>query len=102
MIRISKDRRAARARRESRVGAGEAFGGGTDGGSAGGFPSLGPPMPVTLGHMADVTQLLDAAAAGDRKAAADLLPLVYDELRQVAAAPMAGEAPQPSLDTSRP
>jgi hypothetical protein len=32
--------------------------------------------------MADVTLLLDAAAAGDRKAAADLLPLVYDELRR--------------------
>jgi RNA polymerase sigma factor (TIGR02999 family) len=35
--------------------------------------------------MSDVTQLLDAAAAGDRKAAADLLPLVYDELRNLAA-----------------
>jgi hypothetical protein len=34
--------------------------------------------------MSDVTQLLDAAAAGDRKAAADLLPLVYNELRQLA------------------
>src|SRR5262245_13481841 len=32
--------------------------------------------------MPDVTQLLDAAAAGDQKAAADLLPLVYDELRK--------------------
>jgi hypothetical protein len=45
-------------------------------GSAVGFPSLGLPAPVTLGRMADVTHLLDAAAAGDRKAAADLLPLV--------------------------
>jgi hypothetical protein len=35
--------------------------------------------------MSDVTRLLDAAAAGDRKAAADLLPLVYDELRKLAA-----------------
>ena len=34
--------------------------------------------------MADVTQLLDAVAAGDPKAAADLLPLVYDELRAMA------------------
>src|SRR5438270_4530877 len=42
--------------------------------------------------MADVTFLLDAAAAGDRKAAADLLPLVYDELRKLAAARMADEA----------
>jgi RNA polymerase sigma factor (TIGR02999 family) len=41
--------------------------------------------------MSDVTRLLDAAAAGDRKAAADLLPLVYDELRLLAAARMAAE-----------
>ncbi|HJZ57966.1 MAG TPA: ECF-type sigma factor, partial [Gemmataceae bacterium] len=43
--------------------------------------------------MADVTQLLDAAAAGDPKAAAELLPLVYDELRKLAAAQLAGEKP---------
>src|SRR5262245_50090223 len=41
--------------------------------------------------MSDVTQLLDAAAAGDRKATADLLPLVYDELRQLAAQRVAQE-----------
>src|SRR4051794_15355553 len=41
--------------------------------------------------MADVTRLLDPAAAGDRQAAADLLPLVYDELRKLAAARMAIE-----------
>src|SRR5438876_1134216 len=47
--------------------------------------------------MADVTHLLDAAAAGDRQAAAELLPLVYDELRQLAAARMAAEAPGNTL-----
>ena len=47
--------------------------------------------------MADVTCLLDAAAAGDRQAAAALLPLVYDELRQLAAARMAAEAPGQTL-----
>src|SRR6516162_5106739 len=47
--------------------------------------------------MSDVTRLLDAAAAGDRRAAADLLPLVYDELRKVAAARMAAEAPGQTL-----
>jgi RNA polymerase sigma factor (TIGR02999 family) len=41
--------------------------------------------------MADVTALLDAAAAGDPKAAAELLPLVYGELRKLAAARMADE-----------
>jgi RNA polymerase sigma factor (TIGR02999 family) len=42
--------------------------------------------------MPDVTLLLDAAAAGDRQAAAELLPLVYDELRKLAAIRMANEA----------
>jgi RNA polymerase sigma factor (TIGR02999 family) len=50
--------------------------------------------------MSDVTRLLDAAAAGDRRAAADLLPLVYDELRQLAAAWMAAEAPGHTLDAT--
>jgi hypothetical protein len=48
--------------------------------------------------MSDVTRLLDAAAAGDRRAAADLLPLVYHELRQFAAARMSAEAPGHTLN----
>lgn len=48
--------------------------------------------------MSDVTRLLEAAAAGDRRAAADLLPLVYDELRKLAAVRLAGENPNHSLD----
>ena len=47
--------------------------------------------------MSDVTRLIDAAAAGDPKAAADLLPLVYAELRKLAAARMAAEAPDHTL-----
>jgi RNA polymerase sigma factor (TIGR02999 family) len=50
--------------------------------------------------MSDVTRLLDAAAAGDRKAAADLLPLVYHELRKLAAARMAFESPDHTLDAT--
>jgi RNA polymerase sigma factor (TIGR02999 family) len=50
-----------------------------------------------IGGMADVTRLLDAAAAGDPRAAAELLPLVYDEMRQLAAARMAAEAPGQTL-----
>ena len=50
--------------------------------------------------MSDVTRLIDAAAAGDRQAAADLLPLVYDELRKLAAARMAAEAPGHTLDAT--
>src|SRR4051794_20115181 len=57
-------------------------------------------MSVTLGRMSDVTRLLDAAAAGDRVAAADLLPLVYEELRKLAAARMAAEAPGHTLDAT--
>jgi RNA polymerase sigma factor (TIGR02999 family) len=50
--------------------------------------------------MTPVTQLLDAAAAGDRRAAADLLPLVYDELRKLAAARMAAESSGHTLDAT--
>src|SRR6476659_8497837 len=50
--------------------------------------------------MSEVTRLLDAAAAGDRKAAADLLPLIYDELRKLAAARMAAERPDHTLDAT--
>jgi RNA polymerase sigma factor (TIGR02999 family) len=47
--------------------------------------------------MSDVTRLLDAVAAGDRRAAADLLPVVYEELRKLAATRMAAEAPGQTL-----
>src|SRR5262245_335102 len=50
--------------------------------------------------MADVTQLLEAAAGGDRMAAAELLPLVYDELRKLAAARMAEEKPGHTLQAT--
>ena len=41
--------------------------------------------------MRDATQLLQAASAGDPRAAAELLPLVYDELRRLAAHRLASE-----------
>lgn len=47
--------------------------------------------------MSEVTRLIEAAAGGDRKAAAELLPLVYDELRALAAARLAVEAPGHTL-----
>jgi RNA polymerase sigma factor (TIGR02999 family) len=50
--------------------------------------------------MSDVTRLLEAASAGDRKAAAAILPLVYDELRKLAAAKMAAENPDHTLDAT--
>jgi RNA polymerase sigma factor (TIGR02999 family) len=50
--------------------------------------------------MSDVTRLLDAAAAGDPKAAADLLPLVYDELRKLAAARISREKPGQTIQAT--
>ena len=47
--------------------------------------------------VADVTQILAAAEAGDPNAAAALLPLVYDELRKLAAARLADEKPGQTL-----
>src|SRR5262245_59303224 len=41
--------------------------------------------------MSDVTQLLNAIDAGDPKAADQLLPLVYEELRRLAVVRMANE-----------
>ena len=39
--------------------------------------------------MSDVTRILKSIEDGDPKAAEELLPLVYDELRKLAAAKMA-------------
>jgi RNA polymerase sigma factor (TIGR02999 family) len=50
--------------------------------------------------MADVTRILEAAASGDPKAAAELLPLVYAELRGLAAARMAAERAGHTLDAT--
>ena len=50
--------------------------------------------------MSPVTQLLDAAAAGAPQAAADLLPLVYDELRKLATVRLASEKPGQTLQAT--
>ncbi|MFT3878910.1 MAG: ECF-type sigma factor [Gemmatales bacterium] len=47
--------------------------------------------------MTDITQMLDAAARGDRSAFHALLPRVYDELRTLAARQMASEQPGQTL-----
>src|SRR5262245_8779525 len=47
--------------------------------------------------MPEVTRILAAVEAGDSHAAAELLPLVYDELRKLAAARMAEEKPGQTL-----
>jgi RNA polymerase sigma factor (TIGR02999 family) len=50
--------------------------------------------------MNEVTQLLDAAARGEAQAAAQLLPIVYDELRQLAAQKLAHERPGQTLQAT--
>ena len=47
--------------------------------------------------MSDVTRILQSIEAGDPKAAEELLPLVYEELRKLAAARMAALAPGQTL-----
>src|SRR5512134_2622333 len=47
--------------------------------------------------MSDVTRILNRAQEGDAKAAAELLPLVYEELRRLAAHKMANEAAAQTL-----
>jgi RNA polymerase sigma factor (TIGR02999 family) len=53
-----------------------------------------------MGAMPALTQLLDAAAAGDPRASEDLLPLVYDELRKLAARQLAAEKPGQTLQAT--
>lgn len=52
------------------------------------------------GRVSEVTQILNAIDAGDPKAGAQLLPLVYDELRKLAAAKMAQERPGQTLQAT--
>lgn len=50
--------------------------------------------------MTDVTRILDAMQGGDPKAAEQLLPLVYNELRKLAAARLAREKPGQTLEAT--
>jgi RNA polymerase sigma factor (TIGR02999 family) len=50
--------------------------------------------------MSDVTQILNAIEQGDPKAADQLLPLVYDELRKLAAQKLAQEKPGQTLQAT--
>ena len=53
-----------------------------------------------LKAMNEVTRILSNIAQGDAQAAGQLLPLVYDELRKLAAARMAEEAPGNTLNAT--
>jgi RNA polymerase sigma factor (TIGR02999 family) len=61
-----------------------------------------PRLPVafrcaSLRRVSDVTQILERVEQGDPKAAEELLPLVYEELRRLAVAKMAQEVPGQTL-----
>ena len=50
--------------------------------------------------MTDVTRILSAIAQGDAHAAGQLLPLVYDELRKLAAQKLSREKPGQTLQAT--
>jgi RNA polymerase sigma factor (TIGR02999 family) len=50
--------------------------------------------------MSDVTRILGKIEAGDPKAADELLPLIYHELKRLAAAKMAQESPDHTLQAT--
>src|SRR2546422_371697 len=54
-------------------------------------------MTARTKAMSEVTAILERLKQGDAQAAKDLLPLVYDELRRIAAARMAQEQPGQTL-----
>lgn len=53
-----------------------------------------------IGAMSDVTRILSQIESGDPSAAEKLLPLVYDELRKLAAAKLAMEKPGQTLQAT--
>src|SRR5262245_61007619 len=55
---------------------------------------------TTMGGMSDVTRILAQMESGDPQAAEQLLPLVYDELRKLAAARLAHEKPGQTLQAT--
>jgi RNA polymerase sigma factor (TIGR02999 family) len=55
---------------------------------------------IIVDGMSDVTQILNAIDQGDPHAAAQLLPLVYEELRKLAAQKLAREAPGQTLQAT--
>jgi RNA polymerase sigma factor (TIGR02999 family) len=73
-----------------------------------GVPIIGGFLKIIAGHRAvcydpatsEVTQILQAVAQGDRQSAEQLLPLVYNELRKLAAQKLAQKAPGQTLQAT--
>jgi RNA polymerase sigma factor (TIGR02999 family) len=62
--------------------------------------TAGSRLLIYLAGMSEVTRILSAIEQGDPRAAAGLLPLVYDELRRLAAQKLAHEKPGQTLDAT--
>src|SRR5437016_14074903 len=62
-------------------------------------PAVLPPTSK-VPPMSEVTRILSAIEQGDSRQAEQLLPLVYDELRQLAAQKLAQEKPGQTLDAT--
>src|SRR5437667_5735979 len=58
------------------------------------------PASLSVPPMSDVTHILSAIEQGDPHAAEQLLPLVYDELRRLAAQKLAQEKPGQTLQAT--
>src|SRR5205085_6567986 len=54
----------------------------------------------TIGCMTEVTRILSAIEEGDPTASEQLLPLIYDELRRLAARRLARESPGQTLEAT--
>src|SRR5262245_4554073 len=59
-----------------------------------------PCSALFLGDMSEVTRILSRVESGDPAAAEQLLPLVYEELRKLAAARLAEEKPGQTLQAT--
>ena len=57
-------------------------------------------VPTGVPPMSDVTRILSAIEQGDPNAAEQLLPLVYDKLRKLAAQKLAQEKPGQTLQAT--
>jgi RNA polymerase sigma factor (TIGR02999 family) len=58
------------------------------------------PRADILPGMSNVTEILNAISRGDSQATSQLLPMVYDDLRRLAARKLAREAPGQTLDAT--
>jgi RNA polymerase sigma factor (TIGR02999 family) len=65
-----------------------------------GYPTILPADRPGRANMNEITRVLNATAGDNPRAAAELLPLVYTELRQLAAHKMANEAPGHTLQAT--